>query len=225
MDVPSEPLIPIGQRLAVVLKGQGKSAAWLAEGTGVSRSTVTRVINGERKNPKPETLLEFAEALGMTVDQLVAGTDAAERVTEASTLVPGAQYKEVLSKMFEYEQKASEAQDCARRATDDAQCERDRRIQVEAVAQERARAQSETIERLERERDDAVHNAERQTLEAKRYRRAFERAAAEIIQLREQVTHLGEVIDDSRKTGRTAAILAGTAMAASVLTYLNTKAD
>lgn len=208
-----------------MLEEQGKSVPWLAEQSGAERSTVYRIIKGQSKNPKPETLMEFAEALGMSVEQLATGTDAASRVEEWTKLVPRSQYEEVLATMLKFEQTSTETQIKVRRATEEAQSERDRRIRCEVETESELRQQRERIEALRRERDEAKELAAQSRRDAERYKKAFEQAAAEIVELRNKITELGEVIDEGSKTGRVAAILAGTAAAASVLSYLNTMGD
>jgi hypothetical protein len=78
--------IPIGERILGLLVQVGESAAWLAEKSGVERSTVSRAVKGER-HPSLETLSAFAPVLGVTLDELVTGTTAAARVKDAQSLV------------------------------------------------------------------------------------------------------------------------------------------
>ena len=61
--------MPIGERIAALLKEQDKSAAWLADTAGMHRSTVHRLLTNKRKSPTPQTLAELAPVFGMTVEQ------------------------------------------------------------------------------------------------------------------------------------------------------------
>jgi transcriptional regulator with XRE-family HTH domain len=214
MDGMPERPIAIGERIELLLAEQGKTASWLAEQAGTDRSTVHRIIAGKRKNPTPQTLSELAPALGMSLEQLVSGTDAAARVKEAANLVSRALYEEAVARMIEFQQQAREWEDRARRAEDECERERERRIEAQVVR-----------DLAVREKKDALQAAENRQRDAEKYKQAFQRAAADVALLRTQVAELGDAIDDSRKTGRIAAALAGTAAAASVLTYLATNKD
>src|SRR5258708_7428468 len=109
MDVQDAAIQPmqIGQRIQDHLDELDKTASWLADRVGLPRSTITRVLNGER-NPTPETLQEIAPVLGVTLAQLVAGTDAAERVEEAQNLVARKDYEAAVRQVIEYERKAND---------------------------------------------------------------------------------------------------------------------
>lgn len=43
----------------------------LARKTGLSRVTITNILNGKQKNPKSETLKKIAQVLNCTVDDLI----------------------------------------------------------------------------------------------------------------------------------------------------------
>jgi transcriptional regulator with XRE-family HTH domain len=58
--------IPIRKRIQARLDELNQTPAWLAEKAGVPRSTITRILRGER-NPTPETLHEIAPVLGVEV--------------------------------------------------------------------------------------------------------------------------------------------------------------
>lgn len=210
MDVPTKPLVPIGERIGQLLQERGKKAAWLADEAGTARSTITRAINGGR-GPSPQTLAEIAEAFGMDLAQLVAGTDAAARVAEADSLVPKAQYEELVAQLVEYERRANEAEDRARRATEEA--ERERAHRLEAVSHR---------ENLERELRQTRGDLEASRKQVSLLEEAFTWAATEVDALRGQLLEVGAAVDEGRKTGRVGVWLAGAAAAASAsaLTYL-----
>lgn len=207
MDGPAT-LKPIGERIIEHLDDLGKSSSWLAEEMGVSRSTVHRVLKGQRQ-PTAQTLSDMAVALGLPLDQLVFGTDAQARIAEAANLVSRDRYEEAIAKVLEFESKLNDALDRARRAEDEIERERKRRIQKQGELEKKALQ----VRELERERSSLQRNTEA-------YKERLTRALAEISELRTQVQELGEAIDESRKNGRIAVILAGTAAAASVMNLL-----
>ena len=214
---PPEPLLPIGHKVQALLEQLEQTPAWLAEKVGVSRSTITRILKGER-SPTPETLQEIAPVLGLTVAQLASGTDAAERVKEAKDLVARKDYEDAVRKVIEYEARAHDLTARVRELTTELSDDRvrSRRLQKDA---------EQDVATMRNERDDVRRNAARHEEDARRYRNALEKAVADVAQLREQVRELGSAVDAGRKTGRIGAILAGVAAAVSVASYLTNDAD
>jgi transcriptional regulator with XRE-family HTH domain len=208
--------VPIRERIQARLDELGESPAWLADRMGAARSTVTRILRGER-NPTPETLAEMAPVLGVSVAQLVANTDAAERVKEAGEMISRRDYEAAVHDVIEYHRQAN---DLTSRLHDAEQL-----LQQE---QERARERTENLAACERlcskltdERDRARRDALRHERDARRYRDALEKAVADVAHLQTQVRELGAAVDAGRVTTRIAAILAGVAAVVSVATYLN----
>lgn len=70
---------PIHHRIAELLARAAKTPGWLAARSDVQRSTITRMLRGERR-PSASTLAKLAPALGETFENLVRGTDAANLV-------------------------------------------------------------------------------------------------------------------------------------------------
>lgn len=215
----NERATPIGERLQFQLTQLGKNASWLATKVGVARSTITRVLNGDR-HPTPETLQEIAEVLGVALPQLVAGTDAADRVAEAQNLVSRADYQSAVRQVIAFEQKASdlsirliEAREDAARAAELCRAERNKREDAERSARS-----------LEAERDRAVRDAELHAQDAQRYRDALEKAVSDVALLQTQLRELGSAVEGNKVTSRVAAILAGVAAAVSVANYLGAEA-
>jgi transcriptional regulator with XRE-family HTH domain len=68
-----------GQRLQRLLAESGRSQAWLADTARLSSSVVSRLVRGERL-PTFEHVAAMAPPLGLTVDALVAGTEAAQKI-------------------------------------------------------------------------------------------------------------------------------------------------
>jgi transcriptional regulator with XRE-family HTH domain len=207
--------VPIRERIQSRLDELDQTPAWLAEKVGVSRSTITRILKGER-NPTPETLHEIAPVLGVEVVQLVAGTDAERRVKEAQDIVSRRDYEAAVRQVVEFERKANDLAAHIRELT-------------ERCAQEQARTrnladQLEDSERkcglLEEERDRARREALHHEQDARRYREGLEKAVADVVALRAQVREMGAAVESGRTTSRVAAILAGVAAAVSVASYL-----
>lgn len=203
--------MPIGQRIQALLSEMGQSASWLAENAGVDRSTVTRILNGQR-NPTPETLANFAPVLGLSLEQLVVGTNAAERVEEAQNLVSRQHYETAIGKLLDLERKANDLADRLRTAEESAAREQDRR-----------RAAEDSKEKTERELELAKRKLELGEREARKYREALERAVANAAKLEIELRRLREAVEKGQKHTQIAAqltaVLAGVAAAASVANY------
>lgn len=214
--------LPIGERIDALLKERDKNAAWLADTAGMHRSTVHRLLTNKRKSPTPQTLAELATALGMPIEQLVAGTDAAGRVEEAASLVPRAQFESAVQKMLEYERLTMDAEDRARRADEAANHERERRIRDQAAREHAERDKAKVIEAAEHDKAALRMLVQRREQEAEMYEKRLARLASDNEILKVQIAELGQAIDDSHRTARIAQILAGTAAAASVLSYVAT---
>lgn len=223
IDAPADghpKIVPIGRRIQALLDDLNQTPAWLAEMVGVSRSTVTRILKGER-NPTPETIQEIAPVLGLTVAQLANGTDAAERVKQAKDLVARSDYEEAIRHCLDYE----------RTARDAGVQLRDTRAELESQREAARRANTEVREAIERaarmeaERDEAIRSARHHEEDARRYQEALKKAVTDVARLHEQVRELGKAVDAGRKTGHIGAILAGVAAAVSVATYLNSDAQ
>lgn len=55
----------------VILAEQRKSVANVHEGTGISKTTLTKLYYERTKNPDSLTLIKIAEYLGVTLDELL----------------------------------------------------------------------------------------------------------------------------------------------------------
>ncbi|TAK26997.1 MAG: helix-turn-helix domain-containing protein [Myxococcaceae bacterium] len=211
----SPPLAPVGERIATLLQGADKTPAWLAEKTGLQRSTVTRAINGNRQ-PSSDTLQAIATVLGLTVPQLVAGTDAAGRVNEVEQLVPHHLYDNAVHQIIAYESKANEYLTRIRNLEETLEQERARRrvARGEAEKSEREADQARLV------RDDALRKARHFEQDAIRYRNGLEKAVKDVERLNQQLRELGAAVEATRRTGQVGTILAGVAAAVSIATYL-----
>jgi transcriptional regulator with XRE-family HTH domain len=194
-------------RIQKVLDDLGQSPAWLADRAGLERSTVWRILRGHR-NPTAETLATLAPVLGLSLAELVRGTTLAARVEEAVNLVSRSHYEAAVKQVIEFERAANVAADQARAEQQIARLEEARRRDAEA-----------RVDALQREIADIKLTADRHERDAKRYSHALERALGDIARLKTEISELGASVQDGRKTGRVAAILAGAAAAASAATY------
>lgn len=60
-----------GQHLKAIMDERNIGVNELSEKCGVSGAHISRIINGKRPAPKPETIKRFAEALGVTYEALM----------------------------------------------------------------------------------------------------------------------------------------------------------
>lgn len=205
--------IRFGERLHELLEKSGMSQARLAERAGVERSTISRLIKGDRA-PTPETLKCLAPALQVDVGTLVEGTDAADKLTEGASTVRRQDYDAVVKKMLDYEERVKDL-------------ELRLHASSEAVSQwqmERSRASTQLSEvqfKLENTERDLQMERQRSTdlnYEVRRYRTALQRAVADVSSLRGQLEEIAAELKGSVKSSRTATILAGVAALAGVVT-------
>ena len=64
----------LGKRLRFIMVERDLNQDGLAEACGIQRPTVNKYISG-KINPTLRTLLKMADALGMTVSELLEGVD------------------------------------------------------------------------------------------------------------------------------------------------------
>ncbi|APT92167.1 transcriptional regulator [Corynebacterium phocae] len=76
------------KRIANALVQVNMSQRQLAELSGISQSTISRIIAGDRQVTAPELML-FAHAMGLTLRQLL-GTDVASRIKLSARSTNGA---------------------------------------------------------------------------------------------------------------------------------------
>ncbi len=67
-------MLSLAKRIVSILEVRGKSQAWLAKRAQCSRSTICRVISGQRK-PTIETITCISLGLGVPFDELIKGTE------------------------------------------------------------------------------------------------------------------------------------------------------
>lgn len=77
--------LPIGTRLAILLKERGMSQKQLAEATNLTPAAVSRYINNERI-PRATTIAAIAKALGVSPADIT-GTEREKETDEAVRLI------------------------------------------------------------------------------------------------------------------------------------------
>lgn len=210
--------VRIGKRLEQRLAELGHNAAWLADKVGVPRSTISRIISGDR-NPTAETLQEIAPVLGLSLAQLVVDTDAAGRVKEAQELVSRRDFEEAIRQVLKYEQQSNDLSARIRDLESELAQEVSRRHRATKEAEQCRTELEQAVHDVGRSRREALHNER----DARRYREALEKAVADVARLNTQLTELGAAVDVGRRNGRVAAILAGVAAVVSIANYLRSE--
>lgn len=203
------------ERLRELLDKRGPDAtqAWLSERSGVDRSLISRLLSGDRA-PTTATLASIAPALEVTIEALIAGTDAEGRLEDASSTVRRSDYQAVVAKLIEFE---AENGDLRRRlgSTKDAnlRCEETLR-----KAEQRAAEASGEASRAHSAKRDLEEQLAHTHAELKRYQQALAKAVAEFDGLRAQVAALQKELGDAKASSKVAAVLAGIGAVAGVAT-------
>lgn len=207
--------VPFAQRLSALLAAERPAGgqAWLAKATGVEASTVSRLLKGGRV-PTLETLELIATVFDMSVEDLVAGTDAAIRLRPGPDFVSRHHFQDAVQKMLEFERRANDAEALARQHEQARIDEHSRRRRAEDEL-----AGAERANRLLRdELEEARAQIQRLQLSVRQRTRALERAVKEMNELRERVGELAKLVEAGKQTGRAAAVLAGIAAFTGVVT-------
>jgi len=205
--------VKFGHRLHELLDQNGLSQAQLAERANVDRSTISRLIKGER-TPAVETLQSLAAVFKLDIGQLVQGTDAAAKLTESVNMIRRQDYDAVVQKMVEYHDKVN---DLERRLRADEEALKKGYGDRSRVGTELCAVQfklESALRDLEVERQRSVE----QTQDLRRYRGALQRAVADVSSLRGQLEEVAQELRGATKSSRTTAILAGVAAVAGVVT-------
>lgn len=214
--------IPFGQKLQTLLDRlqPQRTQAWLADMTGLERSTISRLIRGER-NPTFETVQCLAPVLGLTVEEMVQGTDAQSRLQEATQLVRREDYEAVVQKLVEYEGRLNDAEMKLRAETSTRTQDEERWKKAESERRE-AQDQAEAAQRElvgARERAQQLQfELSRSQSELTRYQKALHKAVAEVSMLRANLQQMAKELKETSQSSRTAALLAGIAAVTGVVT-------
>lgn len=206
-------LIRFGERLHDLLERSGNSQAWLAERANLERSTISRLIRGDR-NPTIETVQHLAAVLSIDIKDLVEGTDAEGRLGQTTDLVRRQDYDAAVQKLVEQEGRVKDLEFELRTARSAHEQERGARIKVTEDLS-RVQFRLETTEQdLAAERSRTKELSE----DLHQHRLALQKAVGEVSSLRGQLKDLAEEVQGTATSSRTAAILAGVAAAAGVVT-------
>jgi transcriptional regulator with XRE-family HTH domain len=214
--------LPFSQRLQELLREHEPegSQAWLSERSGVDRSLISRIITGHRP-ATAETLQALAPALGVDVASLVAGTDAASRLSAVTDHVPRSDFEEAVGKVIEYEEKNRDLE--ARRRSLDDQLIREK--QARLAAEEATDLAREVGEKSEQALAELRERHEAQSGELRRHREALQRAISEFSTLKSRVAELERELGETKKSSRVSALLAGVAAVTSVATLAHFLGD
>ncbi|WP_433294164.1 helix-turn-helix domain-containing protein [Actinoplanes sp. CA-030573] len=91
----------IGALIDEALRAAGLSQRSLSEATGISQSTLSRIISGDRAAKLPE-LMAIAQATGYTVAQLTGSGTVADRVQYAARATNGADMESMRKTLLHY---------------------------------------------------------------------------------------------------------------------------
>src|SRR5437868_10406167 len=80
-NMPKRGLPLISQRMRELRQAAGKSQQQLATDAGLSISVVTRIEQGKNDDPRVSTIMAIAEALGTSIEALMAGARGEEDET------------------------------------------------------------------------------------------------------------------------------------------------
>ena len=84
----------VGARIRQAMEAAGLSQRSLADATGISQSTLSRTIEGQRTASVPE-LLRIAEATGLDLSWLAGGSRVADRVEYAARATDGSRMEKM----------------------------------------------------------------------------------------------------------------------------------
>jgi transcriptional regulator with XRE-family HTH domain len=203
----------LGQRIRRLMQAHGLNQTELARKTGIERSELNRIINDKRQ-PKPQELPWLTEALGITVDSLLAGLTLPDALKKGlaeleemarRVLAAEAERDEVLARLDALEQERNHEREqwTRERGRLHAQLQEAREEAVQRVADATRRADS-AAHQLETER--AAWADERTQLES-----AIQQLNATMAWQRLQVSSQQQLLAKERGSKVTVGVLAGLA--------------
>ncbi|HEY1697861.1 MAG TPA: helix-turn-helix transcriptional regulator [Polyangiaceae bacterium] len=199
--------VDFSERLGTLLaerKPEG-GQAWLAKVSGLEPSTISRLLRG--RLPARETLEVLAPALGVTIEALVEGTTAAERLRSGPEFVDSEQFQHAVTTMLDFERKANDALSHLRDAKQE--------LLQEAARGGAARAEVGHLRReldAERVRANALEQErDRLKTDVEQHQQALQKAVADICQLQAHIGELKKIAESSKSTARATVALAGIA--------------
>jgi transcriptional regulator with XRE-family HTH domain len=214
MDVAAS-RIPFGERLHTLLESRtpALTQAWVADRAGLDRSLLSRIIQGKR-SPTPEVLQCLGPVLGVEIEELVQGTDAEDRLSDAKSSVQQENYEAAVRQIIEYEGRSRDLENRLHFAGEALKAEVKRRELAEGHAKDAHCLK----EQLQRELSEARAMILRQEQDLKCYRQGLAKAVAEVGALRSKLQELGAELASTSKSIRTATILSGVAAFAGAVT-------
>lgn len=198
---------PFGARLHELLERQGRTQAWLADTSNLDRSLVSRLIKGDRL-PTSEALRSLAPVLEVDVTDLVLGTDAEDRLAEATNYVRRSDHEEALATIIDFEHRNRELSARVRSLTDT--------LNDEQLARDRAEKLAAESGALRAQIDVLKADVETKAMEVSRYQAALARAIAEFGTLRQQLGEVQAELGHSKASTHLTTVLAGIAAATGV---------
>jgi transcriptional regulator with XRE-family HTH domain len=211
----AQPVEPIKKRISDLLKKIGQTSGWLAERANVERSTVKRILDGDR-NPTAETLAMLAPILGVTIEELIHGTDAADRIETARKLIDRTHYEEAVRQFIAMEQRATDLSRRLREAEESAANEHKKWSKTEKA-----------LESIKVELEETRQEARDHHQDARRYKAALEQALTDLANLktnaedlRLEVEKLGGQVGSNKVLTGIATFCAAPAAALSLNSYL-----
>ncbi|MDP2345639.1 MAG: helix-turn-helix transcriptional regulator [Deltaproteobacteria bacterium] len=205
---------PFGERLRRLLEElqPPRTQKWLADASGVSAPTISRLIQGTR-SPDTSTIEALAPVLGVDPEQLVLGTDAASRLEISRQWVRRREYDAALERVLAVEARAREADFLAGELA----VERARRDKAAASADDYLRQLQDLQRQLDHELNDNRRRAthiEELKLDNTRARRGLERAVLQIHKLGKNLEQAQAALEQLGKTSTLTKWLAGLAAGA-----------
>ncbi len=209
----STSLVPFGERLKSLLTQKGITQAHLAARSGLERSTISRLIRGQR-SLSSDAVHWLCPVLEIDIDDLVRGTDAEPKIRELSKVVRREVYDSVVKQLADYEGKYNDLQ-------------RKLEFADESLRKERERARESTqdasaahIDLAWAKQDLEIVKEQNKKLidDVKTYRAGLQRAVDELGTLRQQLSILAIELKDSKQTSKATSILSGIAAFTGVVT-------
>lgn len=201
-------VVHFGDRIRQLLSQMNQNQAWLADKAGIDGAVLSRLIKGSR-HPTVGHVDALAPVLGITVDVLVAGTNAEARIAAASQYVPREHYEAAHRQLVEYEQKKNDLEARLRRAEEDLHQEKARTLKVQReLTEQLGRSHHE----LERVKSDLAEGRE----QLRHYGVALQQAASDVSVLKANLTQVQSAVSEGANASRIAAALAGVAAVGAV---------
>jgi transcriptional regulator with XRE-family HTH domain len=190
MDRETSIVIPIGERVTRLLQDRAQSPAWLANRVGVERSTISRLVKGERM-PNADTLRDVAVAFGMSTADLISGTNAEEPAAEADRMISREHFDAAVQQVLASEREALDLRSGLRQANEELTDEKTRRAAAESRYSDAAERFSEA-ERRARHYEEDARNA----------RDSLELAVTDVAKWRVEVETLAKTMKAGGRIGR-----------------------